>query len=149
MIDLQNMLRQNLFEILAKRNEIFSDWNKLNSMDAVPTYSKISVLECRHAEPVPMNSAALPSCLLCSFEQKLSDYESILSRVPEERDHVIEDKWMKSWTESILDVIHQFAKKYQLPVAMLEDGKRHIQQFGYLHNEIQVNLRSDLPVGFH
>lgn len=151
MFDLENMLRQNLLKILTKRNEIFSDWNKLNSVDTVPTYSKLSLLECGHfTEPVPMNSCRhSPSCLLCSFEKKLSDYESILSREPEERDQVIEDKWMKSWTESILDVIHQFAKKFQLPVTILEDGRRHIQQFGYLHNEIQVNLRSELPVGLH
>lgn len=137
--NLQTTLKKNLLEIITMRKEIFSDWTKLNSANAIPPYLNLSVLECRHfAESI--DSATLPSCNLCSFERKLSIYESLLNRPPQESDHTIEEMKMKLWTESILDVIYQFAKKYQLPETMLGDGKQHIGQFCDLKNEILVSL---------
>lgn len=135
MTSVQNTLLENLSDILIKRKEIFSHWKKLKTIDVVPPYLSLSLLKCGHySKSMPMNSADLPSCVFCSFKIEISNYESLLSRAPEE---VI---WIKSLTENILDVIYQFAKKNQLPETMLADGKRHIGQFCDLQNEIQVNL---------
>lgn len=147
MTNVQNTLLENLFDILLKREEIFSHWKKLKTIDVVPPYLSLSLLECDHySKSMPMNSADLPSCVFCSFESELSNYESLLGRAPEERDNVIEAIWIKSLTENILDVIYQFGKKNQLPETMLADGKRHIGQFCDLQNEIQVNLSEYRPV---
>lgn len=141
MTNLQNTLQKNLLEIFTAREEIFSDWKKLSSMDAAPPYLNLSLLECCHfSEPMPLNSASLPPCTLCSFERKLSNYELLVSRPPQETEYVFEEIKMKSSTETILNAIYEFAKKNQLPVTMLEDGRRHIGQFCDLKNEIGVNF---------
>lgn len=135
MTSLQSMLQESLLKIATQRKEIFSEWQKINSMVAnVPTYSNISLSDCGH-----FSDGALP-CGLCSFERELSIYGSLLSRAPQPSDYVIEDVWVKSWTQSVVDVVCQFAKKNQLPLAIQEQGKRHIGQFCDLLNEIQVNL---------
>lgn len=135
------MLQENLLEIFTKREDVFADWNKLILTSTIPTYLNVSVLECCHfSEPMHYNSYVIPSCSLCSFETKLSNYELLLNRPPQESEHVIEEVSVKSWTEMILDVIYQFAQNNQLPVSMLENGKCHIGQFCDLKNEILVNL---------
>lgn len=134
-------MQKNLSEILKKREEIFSDWSKLNSMDAVPSYLNLTLLDCRHfSVPMPTSSTVLPSCMFCNFENNLTNYESLLCHAPVESNYDAEDRRIKSSMESILEVIHNFAMKYQVPANILKNGTRHITQFRYLEKEIQVNL---------
>ncbi|XP_037037910.1 E3 ubiquitin-protein ligase SHPRH-like [Bradysia coprophila] len=137
--NLQETLKKNLLAISTKREEIFSNWQDLGSMNSIPTYLNWSLLECGHlSQPAPNDGlVSSPSCRLCFFESSLTEYESLLSRPPQESDFVIEEVWMKSWTESILNVICRFAQKSGFPATILDDGKQHIGQFCDLQNEVR------------
>ncbi|KAG4078788.1 hypothetical protein HA402_015378 [Bradysia odoriphaga] len=137
--NVQDTLKKNLLAISTKREELFSNWQELSSMNSLPTYLNWSLLECGHlSEQAPNDGVAnLPSCRLCSFGSRLTEYESLLRRPPQKSDFVIEEIWMKSWTESILNVIYRFAKKNEFPATILDEGKQHIGQFCDLQNEVR------------
>lgn len=141
-------MEKNLLKIRTKRDELFVNWQEVSSTDTIQSYLNLTLLQCNHfSDPVPDRGLVNqpPSCRLCSFQCELQEYQSLLNRSPRKTDFTLEEVWLKSWTETMLDVLHRFAQKNKFPASILTDAKRHIGQFCDLQNEIRVSV----PNSFH